>query len=1104
MDIIKDVSYPSIQDDEFQRKLYEKREFHINRIPESKNIESYDQLKQYRDDACAGNFQLLSQQNLLANFINPDTPFRGLLIFHGLGSGKTCTALAICEKFKEQVKKYNTKIYILVPGPLNKEGWKDELVKCTRDTYRKEGDSNIIDKNEKEKALCRAKASALQYYRIMSYRGFYKKVLGQKIIEKKTDTEGKKKSYKKTEEGEYERELSIDRIDNLNNSIIVVDEAHNITGNEYGLALQKVIENSQNLRVLLMSATPMKNLGDDIVEMINYLRPKNDPMMRDKIFSSDKNYNMALKPSGIDYFKKMAQGYVSFYRGSNLLTFAKQVDMGEIPKELLFTSIVRCPMDKFQLTTYNSVKEDKVAALEDALERRSAAVANFAIPGLDTSKNVIGYFGREGLSTLRNQLNSNKLQVQTKIRDMFFSKDINPSDVIYETKNKSLSGLIFKQPYINNFSIKFANCLDNILQLVKGKKGSHTAFIYSNLVKSGIELFEQTLLQNGCLEWNDTASYQINDDTRDAITGIPYAEYLKSNIQRQFYPMTFLTITGQSEESKDAIPEEKKRILDNVFSQIDNYDGRNIKFILGSKVMNEGISLRNVKEVHILDVYFNLGKVHQVIGRAIRHCVHYDIMTEDNPYPQVNVFRYTVSLPNFQKLSTEEELYQKAELKYLLIKKIERAMKEIAIDCPLNYNGNITREELEEFNECIPPENNKEKNKLICPATCDYTKCDYRCGDKSLELKYYDRTTNFYKKIPKDNLDYSTFTTKLARAEIDTAKDIIKELYRFQYVYTLDEITKNILKSYPEDKKDMLDLFFVYQALDELIPITENDFNNFKDTIYDKYSIAGYIIYRNKYYIFQPFNENEDTLMYYRSNYISELNHELSVYEYMTTNTKIKEILEATELKKPTKEPYKYTMEYYDERTDNFVVGVLDSHHGEDVFKLREQRQIHMEERKKHRIGTASVKGAICQTAKEKDELIDLAKKIGVKQITSKTASRMGLCDIIKNRLMYLEKYGDDNKVYMIIPNNHPTYQFPLRLSDRVEYINKLVSRILFTNVIFEKKKQDNGIFEGLRDISLPRYSIKFKHVPDYLKYQDELQKLDFELKGDYWHSIIE
>ena len=50
-----------------------------------------------------------------------------------------------------------------------------------------------------------------------------------------------------------------------------------------------------------------------------------------------------------------------------------------------------------------------------------------------------------------------------------------------------------------------------------------------------------------------------------------------------------------------------------------------------------------------------------------------------------------------------------------------------------------------------------------------------------------------------------------------------------------------------------------------------NDFNNFKDTLYDKFNRPGYLIQRNKYYIFQPFNQNEDVPMYYRATFNSNI-----------------------------------------------------------------------------------------------------------------------------------------------------------------------------------------------------------------------------------------
>ena len=58
----------------------------------------------------------------------------------------TCAGVAIAEKFKPLVQKYNTKIMILVPGALLKENWKQHIIKCTGETYMKKIDkSQYID-----------------------------------------------------------------------------------------------------------------------------------------------------------------------------------------------------------------------------------------------------------------------------------------------------------------------------------------------------------------------------------------------------------------------------------------------------------------------------------------------------------------------------------------------------------------------------------------------------------------------------------------------------------------------------------------------------------------------------------------------------------------------------------------------------------------------------------------------------------------------------------------------------------------------------------------------------------------------------------------------
>ena len=105
--------------------------------------------------------------------------------------------------------------------------------------------------------------------------------------------------------GEFERDIPIDKLESLDNTLLIVDEAHNLTNNEYGLALNKLISNSNNLKILLLSATPMKNLADDVIELINFIRPENDKIQRDLIFNNPKyGYLLDLKEGGIEYFLK--------------------------------------------------------------------------------------------------------------------------------------------------------------------------------------------------------------------------------------------------------------------------------------------------------------------------------------------------------------------------------------------------------------------------------------------------------------------------------------------------------------------------------------------------------------------------------------------------------------------------------------------------------------------------------------------------------------------------------------------------------------------------------------------------------------------------------
>jgi len=1116
--------YPSQDDDEFQKKIYEKREFYYNRIPERPNFKDYNDIKEYRDKICGSNISSTRpHQAMLANFINPNTPYRGILLFHGLGTGKTCVAISIAENFKEQVKKYGTKIYVLVPGPNTKENFKKEIVnpKCTGETYRRMETTDII-KHKADKDLIQRQALtiAMQYYKIMTFKGFYKRVLGEKIKDKVVYKSGEsgekiKAVFKKTQEGEFERDLVIDKIVNLDNSILIVDEAHGLTGNNYGEALKMIIKNSVNLRIVLLTATPMKNLGDDIIDLLNYIRPLNSQIQRDKVFTSDKIHELKLKDNGLEYLKNMVRGYVSHIRGSDPLTYAIRVDKGVIPKELKFTKLTRCYMSNFQRKVYDIVINDEK---DDALSSKSTSVSNFAFPILNNKNEIEGSYGRQGINIIKNQLTVKADILNKKIKN-FFPKS-NDTDFLYLNENGNLTGKIFNIKYLKMFSSKYYKTFKKINRLVWGKKGPKTAFIYAKLVVVGIELFQQILLQNGYLEYNPNGMYNINPDTvcyfcgkrydqhsqkrkiendteseseseseseteseteskmnkknNEIILRSPsstdyekYEEYYNKEAPTHiFNPATFLTVVGGSgeDEAVENIPEEKQAIINETFNSIENKNGKYIKLILGSKVMNEGISLFNIGEVHILNVSFTLGSVDQTVGRGIRWCSHYQQMTEKNVYPFVNVYKYVVTLGG-DKLSSEEELYLKAENKYILIKKIERGLKEVAVDCPLNMAGNMFAEEIEKHKNC---------KGFSCPSQCDFSKCNYFCDDKILNNKYYDPERNIYKMISRENIDNSTFINSLARNEINMIKSLIKDLYIKLHVYTLKQILRYVKKQYTKnDKKDMFDDFFVYKALDELIPITRNDLNNYKDTIIDKFNRKGYLIYINKYYIFQPYDLPEEVPMFYRTTYDTDFTNKLSLFNFIKNTPKYLEYKNKQNIKTSDdgfieKEISYYDFEsvlsYYEKRNEFKYVGIIDKElnrgksknvsDAKDVFKIRKKRKDLFD--KKREIGAPTIMGSVC-TFKEKNYIIKVAKELGI-TLSKKNNTKGSICDQIRDKMLELEKNNTEGITYVIIPANHEKYPFPYNLKDRIEYIKSTFNnaKISGKTITIPNKNLDN------------------------------------------------
>jgi len=197
---------------------------------------------------------------------------------------------------------------------------------------------------------------------------------------------------------------------------------------------------------------------------------------------------------------------------------------------------------------------------------------------------------------------------------------------------------------ILKYSTKFHHCFNNIL------KASGPVFVYSNFVAAGgINDFILLLKNYGAVEWP-----QIDKKA----------------------PFSFGVF-------RSGFDKENKLLVD-MFNNILNSDGSFIKVIIGSPAMKEGISLKNTRQVHILDPYWNNSRTSQIIGRAIRFCSHISLSPKQR---FVDVFHYVSTLKS-KNTSVDQKIIKISNDKFNLTSQLENILYKAAIDCSLFHNSN--------------------------------------------------------------------------------------------------------------------------------------------------------------------------------------------------------------------------------------------------------------------------------------------------------------------------------------------------------------------------------------------------------------------------------
>ncbi len=620
------------------------------KLPQSIRVEG--------DDPCTKKqtkLQLRKYQEFISQILDYKSPHKEMLLYHGLGSGKTATTINLMNILYNYTPYWN--VFILIKASIRGD-WNDEI-------------KTWLAKDEYEKRMANIKF--IHYDSPFADKNFLD---------------------------------AIKEADSSKKSMFIFDEVHNFINNVYNNItsqtgkrayviydyIQQEKKDNEDTRILLMTGTPAINNPFEIALLFNLLRPGIFPSSEIS-FTEKYIKNNRLDPASRNMFQRKIVGLVSYYSGADKQLFADKN----------FNSI-KLNMDPYQQEVYEHFedieekiekknrnkpkgKAGKIASTYKSFTRQSCNFtfpimgskltgenrprpSNFQVSEDDAQKILEGNNNLKETNEGNDQFIAYMDMANLYMKELkkYFNK-INDKD---RKNNKTIikDVDIFRHKYDNNFEKfwkehkdksellkSFYACSCKIVAMIFNSISSKGPLImYSNYVRmEGLEVIKLYLSYFGFSPFN-------NKDGKDYFR---YVEYHGS------------------------ISMEERNRNKKYFNLPENVKGKIIRIILISPAGAEGISLMNVKQVHVLEPYWNEVRINQLIGRAIRQCSHADLPVKER---FVDVFRYIAKRKN-NKETTDENIQSLANKKDELIGSFLNTLKEIAVDCELFKNHNIENNE---------------------------------------------------------------------------------------------------------------------------------------------------------------------------------------------------------------------------------------------------------------------------------------------------------------------------------------------------------------------------------------------------------------------------
>jgi len=710
---------------------------------------------------------LFPHQKFVQSYLGNHSPYRGLLLFHGLGVGKTCSSIAVAEAMQDR------SVCVLLPAAL-RTNYVNEIKKCGNDRYVKDRMHWRLDKT-----AAAAKATPVSAALRRRHGGLwvaepptqaaptnFKTLTAehmaqvQEQINDRVDKQYTFYHYNGMTKAMLAKLTKGGEVNPFDGKVVVVDEVHNLVSGvsnraEVMSTLYDLVMRARRAKVVLLSGTPIINKPFEVGLMINLVKGPDTAYVyefkaRDAAIAA--RADKALRGvARVDWFRvasdegKLA-ATVTFYpegfsqgarpgtarsadpetpakTAKRVLATLKEIDPGVRalePRQHLPFPDQEDEFDKHFVDDAGDMRN------EDVFTRRTLGAVSYFVnedPALYPAMRVV----HEDLRMSDHQFekyvegrhDEYKLEKRRKKPGGLF--DTTPS--VYKAYTRALCNFAFPnhlerpRPKDAEFAAPGAKKsayhekLDGIVAaLTKDHLDKHLAkhspkfaramellrespgcaLIYSQFRNAeGVAILSRCLKVRGYKELrlkHVAGEWDLEYDPKAPAFARFVADESLPPDRRVEFNTILLAIYN---DDFDALPTKVRALLEGR----SNLRGDVLRVLFITQSGAEGISLKNVRQVHVMEPYWNQNRIDQVVGRARRMCSHSRLEPEERNF---TVFLYRMTLSHEQiarqdtvvshdrNATTDEHISEIAARKARVVSKFIAAIRRGATDCAMH------------------------------------------------------------------------------------------------------------------------------------------------------------------------------------------------------------------------------------------------------------------------------------------------------------------------------------------------------------------------------------------------------------------------------------